>query len=189
MTKIAIFASGSGSNALAIIEYFKIKNNVKVDFVISTRRKAGVIVHAAKNDIDHYIIDKEIFYESSIIRIKLTQRKIDLIVLAGFLWKVPDNLLKAFSNRIINIHPSLLPKFGGYGMYGANVHQAVIDAKETASGITIHLVNERYDEGEILFQKKCEVLESDTAEELAARVLDLEHANFPKQIEKFLKSI
>ncbi|NQY11772.1 MAG: phosphoribosylglycinamide formyltransferase [Flavobacteriales bacterium] len=187
MIKIAILASGSGSNALALIEYFRERKDVEINFVISNKRKSGVITHAAVNDIDHYIIDKEIFYESSLIDIKMKSRKIDLIVLAGFLWKIPDNLLKTFAGRIINIHPSLLPKHGGLGMYGLHVHRSVLDSKDEHSGISIHLVNENYDEGEIIFQKKCDVLITDTPESLADRVLVLEHENLPKQIDKFIK--
>jgi phosphoribosylglycinamide formyltransferase-1 len=187
MINIAIFASGSGSNTLAIIEYFKSREDVDVNFIISNKYRAGVLRHAANNDIDHYIIDREIFYKSSLVKIKLKQRGIQLIVLAGFLWKIPDNLLKAFPDRIINIHPSLLPKFGGLGMFGLHVHRAVIESGQRYSGISIHLVNEIYDDGEVLFQKKCAVKKEDSPESLAERVLKLEHEHYPKQIDKFIK--
>lgn len=183
--KIAIFASGGGSNAKAILQYAK-KSNYEVDLIVSNKEDAGVLLHAQNFDVDALIIDKENFYEDNIIVDFLSERKIEAIVLAGFLWLVPPYLIDAFPDKIINIHPSLLPKYGGKGMYGIKVHQAVFDAKEKESGITIHLVNKEYDKGEILFQEKVKLSEKDSPKQIAAKVLKIEHQFFPKVIDKFL---
>lgn len=186
MKRLAIFASGTGSNAKRLIDYFSEKETISVALLISNRKECGALEIARKAGTTAIRFSKEEFYDSSTVIEKLTTEKIDFIVLAGFLIKVPDNILKAYENKIINIHPALLPDFGGKGMYGLNVHKAVIESGKKESGITIHLVNEHYDEGRILFQAKCPVLENDTAEALAARVQELEHKHFPEVVERFI---
>ncbi len=187
MTKrIAIFASGGGSNAQKIIEHFKHHQAIQVDLVISNKAQAGVLSMAQAYNIATLVIDRAAFYETDEVVKKLHTAQIDLIVLAGFLWKVPDALIAAFPGAIVNIHPSLLPKFGGKGMYGMHVHKAVVAAGETESGPTIHYVNEHYDEGQIIFQATCEVLANDTPEALQQRVLALEHKHYPTVIEQLL---
>ena len=187
MKRLAIFASGTGSNAKRLIDYFSENKAISVALLVSNRNEAGALEIARKSGIPAINFTKEEFYNSSTVLEKLTSEKIDFIVLAGFLIKVPNNILKAYENKIINIHPALLPDFGGKGMYGLNVHKAVIESGKSESGITIHLVNEHYDEGRILFQAKCPVLENDTAEMLAARVQELEHNYFPEAVERFIK--
>jgi phosphoribosylglycinamide formyltransferase 1 len=186
MRKIAIFASGSGSNAQNIAEYFKGNSSIFVDCILTNNPKAYVIERANQLNIDILIFDRKEFYESEEVLKYLQTRNISDIVLAGFLWLIPSYLIKAYPGRIINIHPALLPKFGGKGMYGMRVHEAVIDAKEPESGITIHYVNEKYDEGNIVFQAKCTVSPTDTAENVAEKVHALEYQHFPKVIEKLL---
>lgn len=183
---IAIFASGEGTNAQTIIDYFKTSNQVKIALVVSNKSTANVLNRAKNNNIPTLIVNKHSFCETNEVIDLLKKANIDLIVLAGFLWMIPENLIKAFPNKIVNIHPALLPKFGGKGMYGMNVHKAVIEAKEKESGISIHFVNEHYDEGKIIAQYKCEVEESDTAETLANKIHELEHKCFPKAIEALL---
>jgi phosphoribosylglycinamide formyltransferase 1 len=184
--RLAIFASGGGSNALKIIEHFKDHDNIKIALVVCNKSTAGVIKIAEDRQIPVQIIDKTMFTNElefiSIIR----KFNIHNIVLAGFLWKIPSYLIKAFSNKIINIHPSLLPKYGGKGMYGHYVHEAVKANNEIESGITIHLVDEIYDNGKILFQAKCAVDPLDSAETIAANVLKLEHFHYPRVIEAWL---
>jgi phosphoribosylglycinamide formyltransferase 1 len=188
MKKIAIFASGSGTNALNIIQYFQSNPDVDISMVITNNQHAGVIEKAKKEAIPvFYFTNRQIEDGVSLVEL-LLRNNIQLIVLAGFLRKIPSNLLFAFEGRIINIHPSLLPKFGGKGMYGMKVHEAVIAHKETESGITIHLVNEEYDEGMILSQHKCPVLENDLSESLAHRIHELEYRFYPEIIERYLKS-
>ncbi|MCB0661227.1 MAG: phosphoribosylglycinamide formyltransferase [Saprospiraceae bacterium] len=184
--KIAIFASGTGSNAKKIIEYFLGNDQIRVDLVISNKGTAPVLAIAQSFGIDTMVIDRSSFYQSDIIVDQLKGRDIELLVLAGFLWLVPDYLVRAFPNQIVNIHPALLPKFGGKGMYGMNVHKAVKESGETETGITIHYVNEKYDDGKSIFQATCPVYDADTPEQIAKRVLQLEHENFPKVIEKVL---
>jgi phosphoribosylglycinamide formyltransferase-1 len=184
--KIAIFASGTGSNAKKIIEYFQENDQIQVDLVISNKRTAPVLEMAASFGIETIVIERASFYHTDALVKTLKERGIDLLVLAGFLWLVPDYLVKAYPNKIVNIHPALLPNFGGKGMYGMNVHKAVKAAGATETGITIHYVNEKYDEGKSIFQATCPVYESDTPEEIAKRVLQLEHSHFPKVIEKVL---
>jgi phosphoribosylglycinamide formyltransferase 1 len=183
---IAIFASGEGTNAQRIIDYFKSSDQIKVALVVSNKSSANVLKRAENSNIDTFIIDKTAFYESETVINKLKAAHIDLIVLAGFLWMIPDNLVKAFPKKIINIHPALLPKFGGKGMYGMNVHKAVIESKEKESGISVHYVNEHYDEGEIISQHPCIISENDTPETLAEKIRKLEHEFFPKVIEKVI---
>lgn len=187
--RIAIFASGSGSNAQKIIEHFKKNDHAEVAIVISNRADAYVLERADNFEIPTHIIFRETFYKSEDTLKLLEQLKIDLIVLAGFLWLVPPNLIDAYSKRIVNIHPSLLPKFGGKGMYGHHVHEAVLAAKEAESGITIHYVNEEFDSGEIIFQAKCKVEKKDTPELLAFRVQQLEYQYFPKTVEAVVKKL
>ena len=184
MKKIAIFASGSGSNAENIARYFSGSREVEISLILSNRKDAFVHERAKKLGIPSYTFHKNEFDEGDLILETLRQYEIDFIVLAGFLLKVSQPILEAFPNRIINIHPALLPKFGGKGMYGDRVHQAVIDAGEKVSGISIHYVNEHYDEGNIIFQATCEVLPDDTADNVARKVHELEYKHFPEIIEK-----
>jgi phosphoribosylglycinamide formyltransferase-1 len=184
MIRIAIFASGSGSNAENIINYFKGNQDISVSLLLTNNSEAGVIKRAKKLNVPILIFTKKNFSESSQIIDILINQKIDWIILAGFLWLVPSPMISAFPNKIINIHPALLPKYGGKGMWGHFVHEAVVSNKEIESGITIHLVNEKYDEGEILFQAKCDILESDTALEVANKIHELEQQYFPSIIEK-----
>ena len=186
--KIILFASGSGSNVEKICEYFEKQENVSVELLICNNLKAKVLLKARKYDINSLIIDQESFYNSSIVLKKILNIQPRLIVLAGFLWKIPKNLIKSFPNKIINIHPALLPKFGGKGMYGMNIHNAVIDKKEKKSGITIHYVNQNYDEGDIIFQKTIDIKKNETSKELSLRILKQEHDFFPKIIHKILKN-
>lgn len=185
-TKIAIFASGTGSNAKAIIDY-SFKANYEVDLIISNKEKAGVLNYSEEYDIDAMLIDKESFYEDDALLDFLEERQIKFIALAGFLWFIPEYLLQAFPNRIVNIHPSLLPKYGGKGMYGMKVHQAVFDAKEKESGITIHMVNNAYDQGKILLQKKLDISAENSPEKIAKKILKLEHEFFPEIIAEIIE--
>lgn len=183
---IAIFASGEGTNAQTIIDYFKSSQKIKIALVVSNKSTANVLNRAKNNNIPTLIIDKHSFSETNEVIDVLKKINVDLIVLAGFLWLIPENLIKTFPNKIVNIHPALLPKFGGKGMYGMNVHKAVIEAKEKESGITIHFVNEEYDKGKIISQHKCIVSENDSSEMLAEKIHALEHENFPRAIERLL---
>ena len=182
--KIAIMASGSGSNAQKIIEYFSDNLNIKVDCLLSNNPRAYALERAKNLGIDTFIFDRHQFYDSLFIENLLLERRINLVVLAGFLWLVPEKLVQRF--KIINIHPALLPKYGGKNMYGNRVHQAVIDNKEPFSGITIHYVNEVYDDGKIIFQAECPVDPSDTAESLAEKIHQLEHRYYPEVIGRLL---
>jgi phosphoribosylglycinamide formyltransferase 1 len=184
--RIAIFASGGGSNAESIVTYFIDNKHVKVTYFLTNNAEAGVIKRGKQMGIPTLVFSKKNFIESTEIIDFLKSQKIDLVVLAGFLWLIPEAFIKAFQNRIINIHPALLPKYGGKGMWGHHVHEAVVANKEKESGISIHLVNENYDEGEILFQAKCPVLSSDTAEQVASNVLKLEHEHFARVVGEYL---
>lgn len=186
MKRIALFASGSGSNAEKIAEYFTNNDEVKVSLILSNNPKAGVIDRARRLHIPVLLFDRHIFYQTDEITELLQNQQVDLIVLAGFLWLLPPSLVKAFERRIINIHPALLPKFGGKGMYGHFVHEAVVAGGETESGITIHYVNEKYDEGDVIFQAKCVVEPTDTPEDVAKKIQVLEHQHFPKVIADLL---
>jgi phosphoribosylglycinamide formyltransferase 1 len=188
MTRIAIFASGAGSNAKKIIEHFNGSSSVEIALIVCNRSGAGVLTIATEYGIETLLIDKEHFFRGDAYVPLLKQKKIDWIVLAGFLWKIPSGLIAAYPQHIINIHPALLPNFGGKGMYGAHVHSAVIAAKEKQSGITIHFVDEQYDHGDTIFQATCEVKEDDTPETLAQRIHALEHKHFAKVIEQLLQS-
>lgn len=186
MKKIAIFASGSGSNAENIINYFQndVENVVKI--VFSNKPDAYVLERAKRLNVPAFVFGRDEFYHSDLVLQELERLDIDLIVLAGFLWKVPEPIIKAYSGRIVNIHPALLPSYGGKGMYGMKVHEAVVAAGEKESGITIHFVNDHYDEGATIFQAKCEVLPGDTAEGVAEKVHALEYEHFPRVIKEIL---
>ena len=186
MKHIAILASGAGSNAQKIIDHFKGSDKATVTLILCNKPGAGVFTIAENEHIPSILIDKERFFRSDDYIQLLQEAKIDLIVLAGFLWKVPGNLVKAFPDRIINIHPALLPKYGGKGMYGHFVHDAVIAAKETESGITIHFVNEKYDDGATILQERCTITPDDTPETLAKKVQVLEHKFYPLIVERLL---
>ncbi|MFK5877926.1 MAG: phosphoribosylglycinamide formyltransferase [Flavobacteriaceae bacterium] len=184
MKRIAIFASGSGSNAENIYYYFNGKS-VEVTGILTNNKNAKVLERANRLQIESAVFNRIYFLSEDFLKHPIL-KDIDLIVLAGFLWKVPEYLITAFPNKIINIHPALLPKYGGKGMYGMNVHKAVVENKERETGITIHYVNENYDEGAIIFQATTEVLASDTAEDVVAKIHELEFEHFPKIIEKVL---
>lgn len=185
--RIAIFASGSGSNAQKIMEHFKYSDLAEVALILSNNPDAYVLQRADNFETPSHVFDKYEFYKTSSVVDLLKRSEIDLVVLAGFLWLVPDNLLKAFPNKIINIHPALLPKFGGKGMYGDRVHKAVLDAEEKEHGITIHFVNENFDEGEVIYQGRFEIQEGDTLEMIKFKGQQLEHLHYPKIIENLLK--
>lgn len=185
---LAIFASGTGSNAQKIIQHFQNHPNIRVALVVSNKPAAGVLDKAAAAAIPTLLIEKERFFRGDSFHPELSSHGIDFIVLAGFLWKVPPALIKAYPSRIINIHPALLPKYGGKGMYGNFVHEAVIAAGEKESGITIHYVDEQYDHGGTIFQVTCPVLTDDTPETLANRIHALEHQHFPAVIESVVLS-
>lgn len=187
MRKIIIFASGSGSNAERIATYFKENDEVEVSLILSNNPKAGVLERAKRLQIPSIVFDRQAFYHSEVVLDIVKSQKPDLIILAGFLWKFPENIIEKFPNKIVNIHPSLLPKYGGKGMYGSFVHQAVIENKETESGITIHYVNENYDEGAIIFQAKTTISENDSADSLAEKIHQLEYKHFPEVIASLLK--
>jgi phosphoribosylglycinamide formyltransferase-1 len=184
--KIVIFASGAGSNAQKIIDYFKENKDVKVVLIVCNNIKAGVLTIASKENIPVLIIEKDLFIETGYLQ-EIKEYQPSLIVLAGFLWKIPEILINNFPQKIINIHPALLPAYGGKGMYGKTVHEAVIAAKEKKSGITIHFVDEKYDRGETIFQATCTVDENDSAESLAIKIHQLEHEYYPITIDKILK--
>lgn len=180
--RIAVFASGSGTNAENIFKYFLGNEKIKIDSLWANKSDAYALVRAKKHGVDTFVFNRHQFYTTNEIIETLRNRKVDVIVLAGFLWLIPDNLVENFT--IINIHPALLPKYGGKGMYGMNVHKAVVENKETHSGITIHFVNQNYDEGKIIFQAKCELLPDDTPEDVAEKVHELEYKHFPEVIER-----
>jgi phosphoribosylglycinamide formyltransferase-1 len=187
MKQIAIFASGAGSNATKIIEHFAVLNRNgeaagTIALIVCNKPDAGVLKIAAANQIPALVIDKEKFFRGNAYIDELNAANIDFVVLAGFLWKIPATLIKAFHRKIINIHPALLPKYGGKGMYGQFVHEAVISNKDKESGITIHYVDEVYDHGQIILQATCFVDEDDTAESLANKVQVLEHRHFPAAV-------
>jgi phosphoribosylglycinamide formyltransferase-1 len=187
MTQIAIFASGAGSNAQKIIEHFSGHASIKITMVACNKPEAGVLEIAAQHQIPTLIIEKEQFFRGNAYVDELKAAGVDFIILAGFLWKVPALLLHSFLGRMVNIHPALLPKYGGKGMYGHFVHEAVIANKETESGITIHFVDEEYDHGSVILQARCDVDETDTPESLAAKIHLLEHEHYPKTIDTILQ--
>ena len=189
MKNIAIFASGGGSNARKIIEHFQGSSIGRVVLVVSNKKDAGVLDIAREHHIPVQLLQRPIFYHTREILSVLEKHSVDLIVLAGFLWLVPDYLVQAYPRKIVNIHPALLPQFGGKGMYGSHVHAAVKVAGEQVSGITIHFANEHYDEGDIVFQARCPLTEEDTPETIARKVLALEHEHYPSVIEELLMKV
>jgi len=186
MKKLAILASGSGSNAENIANFFKGKGIAEITLILTNNPEAYVLERAKKLEIPSFVFTKKEMNESEAVLDAIRKSGADWIILAGFLLKVPQYLLDAYNGKIVNIHPALLPKFGGKGMYGERVHQAVVEAGEAESGITIHYVNEHYDEGAIIFQAKCPVTASDTPDDVAAKVHALEYEYFPKVIEDLL---
>ena len=187
--RIAIFASGSGSNAQKIMEHFKKHNDAEVALVLTNNHDAYVLQRADNFEVPSHIFNKHEFYETDEIINLLKNLQVDIIVLAGFLWLIPQNLLKAFPNKIINIHPALLPKFGGKGMYGDKVHQSVLNAGEEESGITIHFVNENFDEGEIIYQSRFRIEKDDDLEMLKFKGQQLEHLHYPRIVDQLLKKM
>lgn len=186
MNNIAVFASGSGTNAENLIRFFRPGTIADVKLVLCNKPGAGVLERARNLDVETVLFDREELYHSDRVMDKLKEYEIDLVVLAGFLWLVPEKLVRAFPGAIVNIHPALLPKYGGKGMYGNRVHQAVIENGEKESGITIHYVNEKYDEGNIIFQAKCPVAENETPESLAKKIHALEYEHFPRVVREVL---
>jgi phosphoribosylglycinamide formyltransferase 1 len=184
---VAIFASGAGSNAQKIIDRFNNSSFIKIALIVCNKKGAGVLSIAEKEHIPILIIDKEPFFKGDAYVKELKENGIDFIILAGFLWKIPSALINAYPNKIINIHPALLPKYGGKGMYGQFVHEAVVAAKEHESGITIHYVDEQYDHGNIIFQARCTVDATDTPESLAHKIHLLEHLHYPQIVEETIK--
>lgn len=189
VTNIAIFASGAGSNAQKIIEYFRYSKKIKIVLIACNKPGAGVLNIAAQENIPVLQIEKEEFFRGSGYIDELKEKNVDLIVLAGFLWKIPSILIKNWPRRIINIHPALLPKYGGKGMYGRFVHESVITGREKESGISIHYVDDIYDNGAVIFQARCPVLENDTPDLLANRIHKLEHEHYPQVIEQLVEKI
>jgi len=186
--KIVIFASGSGTNAENIIKHFQKSENIEVVAVLSNRRSAGVLKKAHDLGVKSLLFDKEALYHTNDILNILKDMKPDLIVLAGFLWLFPSKIIREFPDKIINIHPALLPKYGGKGMYGAKVHESIIANKEKESGISIHYVNEKYDEGNIIFQATTSIENHDTPESLAGKIHELEYRHFPEVIQQLLEA-
>ena len=187
--RIAIFASGRGSNAQKIIEYFSAKRNIEVALIVSNKKDAPVLELASAHQIDFLVLDRKAFYHTFSLLQQLEKYAIDLIVLAGFLWLIPPYLVAAYERHLINIHPALLPQYGGKGMYGMHVHKAVKENQEKETGITIHYVNEQYDEGAIIFQARTKLEESDSPEDIARKVQELEHKYFAPTIEEILNKL
>jgi phosphoribosylglycinamide formyltransferase-1 len=187
--RIAIFASGSGSNAQKIMEHFKRSPDAEVVLILTNNPQAYVLQRADNFEVPSHIFTRNEFYNTDDVIKLLKNLQVDLIVLAGFLWLVPVSLLKAFPNKIINLHPALLPKYGGAGMYGDHVHKAILANKEDESGITIHFVNEAFDEGEIIHQSKFKIEPDDNLEMIKFKGQQLEHLHFPKVVENLLKKM
>ena len=186
MKRIAIFASGSGTNAENICKYFKNSRQVSVIIICTNNSKAEVLKKVSSYNLKHLVFTKEEMNDLSLIEDTLEGLSIDLVVLAGFLLKIPTKIIKKYNNKIINVHPSLLPKYGGKGMYGNNVHRAVLLNKETKSGVTFHFVSEEYDEGQIILQKKCLIKQDDSIKSLQKKIQSLEYKYFPLVIKKVL---
>lgn len=186
MKNIAIFASGAGSNATKFVEYFKGHDNIRISLIVSNKSSAKVLEMATQNNIPTQVISRDYFYKSEKVIEDFAHYPIDFIVLAGFLWLIPEYLVKAFPNRIVNIHPALLPQYGGKGMYGRHVHDSVHKAQEKQSGMTIHFVNEKYDEGNIIFQATCNLTPEDTPQDIAQKVLQLEHQHYSTVVDRLL---
>ncbi|MDR5591279.1 phosphoribosylglycinamide formyltransferase [Christiangramia sp. SM2212] len=185
--KIVIFASGSGTNAENIIKFFQNSNKSEVVAVLSNKRNAGALKRAHDLNVKALLFDREALYHTNDVLNILKDMEPDLIVLAGFLWLFPSNIIQEFPEKIINIHPALLPKYGGKGMYGSKVHESVIENKETETGITIHYVNEKYDEGNTIFQATTQIANTDNAESLAGKIHELEYKHFPEVIQQLLE--
>ena len=185
MKRIVIFASGSGSNAENIIEFFQTRDSISVTHVLTNNQHAKVLDRCKRLNVSSVVFSREEFTKTDKI-VEFLKKEADYIVLAGFLWRVPANIVEAFPDKIINIHPALLPKYGGKGMYGMNVHKAVKENLEEETGITIHYVNENYDEGAIIFQAECKLTMSDTPEDIAQKVHELEYKHFPEVIENVI---
>ena len=186
MKKILLLASGTGSNVENIIRYFKNNNDIVIVGVFSNNLHAKVLDKTKRHNVASWVFNRTDLNEGLVLE-KINELQPDLIVLAGFLWKFPEHIIAKYPNKIINIHPALLPKYGGKGMYGMNVHNAVLENKEKETGITIHYVNEHYDEGEFIFQQKVNIEDCASAEEIAAKIHELEHLHFPRIIEGLLK--
>ena len=186
MRNIAIFASGSGTNAQKLMEYFSTSKTGKIKLILSNKADAFVLERAKKFSVPSIVIDRDDLYRNGKVLKVLLDNEIHFIVLAGFLWLVPEEILQKYPGRIVNIHPALLPDYGGKGMYGSRVHRAVIDNNEKESGISIHYVNESYDEGDIIFQAKCEVKPDDSPESLAERIHKLEYKYYPLIVEELI---
>lgn len=184
--KLAIFASGSGTNAQRLVEYFSNHKQIEVACILSNKKDAIVLERAARLGVPAHVFGRKDLYESNRLLDRLAQDQIDYIILAGFLWLIPSTMVERYPNKIINIHPALLPAYGGKGMYGAKVHEAVVNNGEWRSGITIHLVNEAYDEGAVLAQAQCLLSTRDTPDSLAQKIHQLEYAHFPMEVEKYL---
>ncbi len=189
MKKIVVFASGSGTNFQNIANYFDKKQTAKIELLISNKADAYALERAKKMNISTLLIDREMLYKSENVLNILREIYPDLLILAGFLWLIPENIIEAFPQKTVNIHPALLPKYGGKGMYGMQVHKAVVANKETETGISIHYVTKEYDKGDLIFQATCKVLPKDSSETIAEKVHGLEYEFFPKIIEKLLLEI
>ncbi len=189
MTRLAILASGSGSNADAILRHFSGHPSIQITLIACNRKEAGVYQVAENHKVESICLSRERFFQGDAYLPEFQNRGVSGLILAGFLWKVPAALIQAFPDRILNIHPALLPKHGGAGMYGIHVHRAVLVAKESESGITIHKVDEQYDNGDHIFQAHCPVEPNDTPETLAKRVLQLEHTHYPRIIENYFNQL
>lgn len=187
-TRIALFASGTGSNVFNIITHFKKSESIEVAMVLANKSSAGALKHAENAKIKSLHFNRVDFFETDNVLDMLKAENIDYIILAGFLWKIPQNILNNFKDKILNVHPSLLPKYGGKGMYGHHVHNAVLENKETETGITIHVVNEKYDDGAIVAQGKCVISNGETLETLQKKISQLEKEIFPITIEQFIKN-
>ncbi len=186
MHRLAIFASGEGTNAQNFIDYYRDREDISISLIVCNKKDAGVVTKAEKAGIPILVVDREAFYKTDLVVNELKE-KADFIVLAGFLWMIPENIIDAFKGKIVNIHPALLPNYGGKGMYGSKVHEAVIANGEIASGITIHYVNDKYDDGEIIFQEKCLIEAFDTPETLAKKVHNLEYLFYPVIVDILLR--
>jgi phosphoribosylglycinamide formyltransferase-1 len=186
MKRIVIFASGSGSNAENLIKFFQNSEKGSVTLILTNNPHAKVLDRSKSLGVAALSFNKQAYSQSNILHNILENEKPDLIVLAGFLWKFPESILKMFPNKVINVHPALLPKYGGKGMYGMHVHESVVAHKEEETGITIHYVNENYDEGAIILQAKCDVLPSDTAADVADKIHELEMKHFPEVVNELL---
>lgn len=189
MKRIAIFASGSGSNAEQICRRFLGRTDVQVSLILTNNPSAGVIQRARELHIPVVVFDRKLLYETGRIVELLLNEGVELVVLAGFMMLVPPNLINAFPDRILNIHPALLPSYGGKGMYGSHVHEAVVAAGEKQSGITIHYVNEEYDKGQFIFQASVDLSPGDTPEEVAQKVLVLEHEHYPRVVDEVITGL